>query len=79
MLAQSRLLAMRKLSFRESGLMNQSAGTAEAQGRKATLESTDIFLLCCCFRFNTSFAGRNVTRDSLYCEMRSASGGFADV
>lgn len=27
MFAQSRLLAMRKLSFRESGLVNQSAGT----------------------------------------------------
>lgn len=27
MFAQSRLLAMRQLSFRESGLLNQSAGT----------------------------------------------------
>jgi len=42
MLAQSRLLAMRKLSFRESGLMNQSAGTAKVEGRKASLESRGI-------------------------------------
>lgn len=42
MFAQSRLLAMRKLSFRESGLLNQSAGTAKVEGRKVTLESTDL-------------------------------------
>lgn len=34
MLAQSRLLAMRKLSFRESGLLNQSCGTAGVEGRE---------------------------------------------
>lgn len=32
MLAQSRLLAMRKLSFRESGVLNQSGGTATVGG-----------------------------------------------
>lgn len=35
MLAQSRLLAMRKLSFSESGWLNQSCGTAAAGGRKS--------------------------------------------
>lgn len=38
MFAQSRLLAMRKLSFRESGLLNQSGGTTKG-GRKVTLEN----------------------------------------
>lgn len=35
MLAQSRLLAMRKLSFSESGWLNQSCGTAAAEARKS--------------------------------------------
>lgn len=39
MFAQSRLLAMRKLSFRESGLLNQSGGTTKVEGRKVTLEN----------------------------------------
>lgn len=43
MFAQSRLLAMRKLSFRESGLLNQSGGTAEVERRKATLESMALY------------------------------------
>lgn len=42
MFAQSRLLAMRKLSFRESGLLNQSGGTARGEGRKVTLESNEL-------------------------------------
>lgn len=41
MLAQSRLLAMRKLSFRESGLLNQSGGTAEEEERKVMLQRLD--------------------------------------
>lgn len=42
MFAQSRLLAMRKLSFRESGLLNQSGGTAKVERRKAHLENMDL-------------------------------------
>lgn len=36
MFAQSRLLAMRKLSFRESGLLNQSAGTVYCETRSVS-------------------------------------------
>lgn len=36
MFAQSRLLAMRKLSFRESGLLNQSAGTVHCERRSVS-------------------------------------------
>lgn len=36
MLAQSRLLAMRKLSFSESGLLNQSTGTVYCERRSVS-------------------------------------------
>lgn len=36
MFAQSKLLAMRTLSFRESGLLNQSAGTVNCEMRSVS-------------------------------------------
>lgn len=47
MFAQSKLLAMRTLSFRESGLLNQSAGTATSGRQEGNFRSIELLYSLC--------------------------------